>query len=145
MRLVSATALALGAVLPFAPGGASAHHSFASQFDDRVVTLHGVVASAEIINPHSFIHIDVKAPDGTMERWALEGPGPLQMTRRGLPLDMFKAGQPLGVCGYLAKNGARMVQAAVLIMPGGEKLLWSNYRQGKCGLDVPPSTPSVGP
>ena len=135
MRLVAATVLVLGVVLPSASGTPSAHHSFASQFDDRAVTLHGVIASAEIINPHSFIHIDVKTPDGTLERWALEGPGPLQLTRRGLPLDMFTPGEPLGVCGYLAKNGSRVLQAAVLIMPAGDKLLWSNYRQRTCDLD----------
>ena len=136
MRLVAATVLVLGVVFPSASGTPSAHHSFASQFDDRVaVTLHGVIASAEIINPHSFTHIDVKTPDGTIERWALEGPGPLQIARRGLPLDMFKPGEPLGVCGYLAKNGARILQAAVLIMPAGDKLLWHNYRQRKCDLD----------
>ena len=136
MRLVAITVLVLGVVFPSASGSPSAHHSFASLFDDRVaVTLHGVIASAEMINPHSFIHLDVQTRDGTMERWALEGPGPLQMTRRGLPLDMFKPGEPLGVCGYLAKNGARILQAAVLIMPGGEKMVWSNYRQRKCELD----------
>ena len=106
MRLV-ATVVVLGVVFASASGTPSAHHSFASQFDDRVaVTLHGVIASAEMINPHSFIHIDVKTPDGAMERWALEGPGPLQITRRGLALDLFKPGESLGVCGYLAKNGS---------------------------------------
>ena len=48
---------------------------------------------------------------------------------------MFKAGAPLGVCGYLAKNGARVLQAAVLILPDGDKLVWNNSRQRKCGLD----------
>ena len=135
MRVLAVTVLAVGLALPFLSGTTSAHHSFASQFDNRVVMLHGVVVSAEMINPHSFIHIDVTTPDGTVERWALEGPGPLQVTRRGLPLDLFKSGDSLGVCGYPAKNGARILQAAVLTMPGGDKLVWHNYRQGKCGLD----------
>lgn len=47
MRLVAATILVLGAVFPFASGAASAHHSFASQFDDRVVTLHGAIAGGD--------------------------------------------------------------------------------------------------
>ena len=145
MRIFAAIVLTLGLVIPFSPAATSAHHSFASQFDNRVVMLHGVVASAEMINPHSFIHLDVTAPDGVVERWALEGPGPLQVTRRGLPLDLVKPGDALGVCGYPAKNGARILQAAVLTMPAGDQMVWSNYRQGKCGLDVAPPTPSVRP
>jgi hypothetical protein len=135
MRPLAALVLPPGLVIAFSSAAPSAHHSFASQFDNRVVMLHGVVASAEMINPHSFIHIDVTGADGTVERWALEGPGPLQITRRGLPLDLFKPGDSLGVCGYPAKNGARILQAAVLTMPAGDKLVWHNYRQGKCGLD----------
>ena len=135
MRPFAAIVLTLGLVIRFSCATTSAHHSFASQFDNRVVMLHGAVASAEMINPHSFIHIEVTGQDGTVERWALEGPGPLQITRRGLPLDLFKPGDPLGVCGYPAKSGARILQAAVLTMRGGDTLVWHNYRQGKCGLD----------
>jgi len=128
---------------------AVAHHSFAGEFDNSVaVTLHGTVSSVEMINPHSFIFLDVKSPDGVVERWALEGPGPLQVKRRGLDLAFLKVGHELGTCGYLAKQDvvptrpepgtarpARKLQAAVLIMAGGDKLVWNNYRQEKCGLD----------
>jgi hypothetical protein len=111
------------------------------------VTLQGVVASVEMINPHSFIYLDVKA-DGAVRRWALEGPGPTQIVRMGLDLKFIKAGDELGACGYLARSdvvptrtepvtarAARKLQAAVLTMPNREKLVWNNYRQGKCGLD----------
>jgi hypothetical protein len=142
-RLCSAVLAALTLAVP-----ASAHHSFSGEFDNsRAVTLHGVVASVEMINPHSFIYLDVKTDDA-VERWALEGPGPLQVQRRGLPLTLFKVGDTLGACGYLAKSdvvqtrtepitarAARKLQAAVLIEPNGEQLVWNNYRQEKCGLD----------
>ena len=142
-RLCCAVIAALTLAVP-----ASAHHSFSGQFDtSRAVTLHGVVASVEMVNPHSFIYLDVKT-DAGVERYALEGPAPLQFQRRGLPLTLIKVGDELGTCGYLAKTDvvqtrtepgtardARKLSAAVLIMPAGEKLVWSNYRQEKCGLD----------
>jgi len=130
-------------------GSAFAHHSFAGEFDNTVaVNVQGVITSVEMINPHSFIFVNVTT-NGVVERWALEGPNPFQVKRRGLDLAMFKVGDKLGACGYLAKSdvvttrpepgtdhAARKLQAAVLVLPNGDKLLWNNYRQEKCGLDV---------
>jgi len=129
-------------------GPAFAHHSFSGQFDNSVaVNLEGVVTSVEMVNPHSFIFIEVKAGD-TVQRWALEGPNPFQVKRRGMDPAFIKIGDPLGACGYLTKadveatmaepgtgRPARKLQAAVLVRAGGEKLVWNNYRQAKCGLD----------
>ena len=125
-----------------------AHHSFAGEFDNSsVVTLNGVVSSVEIVNPHSWIYLDVET-DGAIERWALEGPGPSVIQRRGLATDFIKAGNELGVCGYQARGDvsatkldpgtakpARKLSAAVLMTPERGPFAWSNYRQGKCGLD----------
>jgi hypothetical protein len=148
MRFRTAIMLATGIALSFARPQVFAHHSFAGEFDNSVaVTLQGVVASVEMINPHSFIYLDVKSRDG-VERWALEGPGPTQIVRRGLDLKLVKIGDELGVCGYLAKRDvvptrsepgtakpARKLQAAVLMLPHRDKLVWNNYRQEKCELD----------
>ena len=149
MRFRAAIVLTMGLAIRFTSGAGFAHHSFASEFDNSVaVTVHGVVVSVEMINPHSFIYLDVKSPQGIVERWALEGPGPMQIVRRGLGPEFIKAGDELGACGYLARRdavptaresvtgGARRLQAAVLTMPNREKLVWSNYRQRKCGLDT---------
>jgi len=83
-----------------------------------------------------------------VERWALEGPGPFSVQRRGIDLAFVKPGDELGACGYLARadvtttkrdpvtgNAARKLQAAVLMIPDRQPLVWNNYRQGKCGLD----------
>ena len=147
MRFSTTIVVTAALAIQLAPA-AIAHHSFAGEFDNSVaLTLHGVVSSVEMINPHSFIYLDVKSRDG-VERWALEGPGPLQVRRRGLDLAFIKVGDELGTCGYLAKRdvvptraepdtgrAARKLQAAVLIMASGEKMVWNNYRQEKCGLD----------
>ena len=148
MRFCASMILILGAVFQ-PPGPTFAHHSFASEFDNsRAVTVTGVVVSVEMLNPHSFIYLDVKSPDGTVERWALEGPGPRQVSRRGLDHRFITPGDELGACGYLARSdagtvtepgkakAARKLQAAVLTMPTGERLVWNNYRQRKCGMDT---------
>jgi hypothetical protein len=148
MRFRAASVLTIGIVVQFTCGAVFAHHSFSGEFDNTIaVTVQGVVSSVEMVNPHSFIYVDVKA-NGVVERWALEGPAPNQIRRRGLDPEFIKAGDELKACGYLARNDvvptrtepvtarpARKLQAAVLTLSNGEPLVWHNYRQGKCGLD----------
>jgi len=51
-----------------------AHHAFAAEFDStKPLKLHGTVTKMEWINPHAWIHIDVKNPDGTVTSWMVEG------------------------------------------------------------------------
>ena len=91
MRLQTAIVLTTASMIQFMPR-TFAHHSFAGEFDtSTAVTWHGVVMSVEMINPHSFIYLDVKTSNG-VERWALEGPGPTQVRRRGLELTLIKPG-----------------------------------------------------
>lgn len=126
--------LSLGVTLLLMTGSAIAHHSFAGKFDgSRALQLQGVVERVEIANPHSYIYLNVRT-DAGFEQWALEGPSVVQLQRKGWE-QAVKAGDVLGVCGYAATDGSRRLSAAVLTMPNGEPRLWSNYRQGKCGLD----------
>jgi hypothetical protein len=156
VRTRVAIVLTLGMAVVTADAAMSAHHSFGGEFDNTIaVTLQGVVTSVEMVNPHSFIYLDVKT-NGAIERWALEGPGPFLVQRRGLSVTLIGAGDELGVCGYLARKdvpatrpepstarASRKLQAAVLILPNREKLLWNNYGQGKCGLDVQTWLPPI--
>ncbi len=58
----------VGMVMP-----AFAHHAFAAEYDaKRHVELKGTVTKMEWINPHAWIHIDVKKADGTAEEWMIE-------------------------------------------------------------------------
>ena len=62
----------------------SAHHSFSAEFDStKAVTLEGEVVMMEWVNPHSWLHIDVKKPDGSVERWKIEGGSPSVLFRLG--------------------------------------------------------------
>ena len=72
---------------------ASAHHSFAAEFDaNQPVELHGKITKMEWINPHSWLHIDVVNADGTTTAWMIEGATPNTLLRRGFTREAVKAG-----------------------------------------------------
>lgn len=100
-----------------------AHHAFAAEFDsNRPVKLKGTIAKVEWINPHAWIHIDVKNEEGQVERWMLElgGPGPL--TRRGIGKNHLQAGTEISAEGYLAKGVKHRANARLLRYANGQEL-----------------------
>src|SRR3712207_5925764 len=81
MKLVAAAAALL---VSAAATQLVAHHSFAAEFDaKRPVKFRGTVVKMEWINPHSWIHIDVKDEKGQVQRWMVEGGAPNALLRRG--------------------------------------------------------------
>jgi Family of unknown function (DUF6152) len=128
----------LGALLLAAALPAWAHHSFASEFDvTKPVKLQGTVTQMEWINPHSWIHIDVKNPDGTVTSWMIEGGSPNSLLRRGFTKHSLEAGTQIVVEGYQAKDGANRANGRDLTFPDGKKLF--------IGTDASEQTPSAKP
>src|SRR5688500_16599103 len=82
-----------------------AHHSFAAEFDaKRPVKMKGTVVKMEWINPHSWVHIDVKKDDGKVERWMIEGGAPNALLRRGWNKKSLPEGTEISVEGFQAKD-----------------------------------------
>jgi hypothetical protein len=101
----------------------AAHHSFAAEFDAKgPVTLRGTVKQMDWVNPHSWIHLDVKNPDGTVTTWMIEGGTPNTLLRRGFTKNSLKAGTELTVEGYRAKDGTNRANGRDLILPDGKRL-----------------------
>jgi hypothetical protein len=112
----------LSALLLFSTA-AWAHHSFAAEYDaDKPAKIQGTVKKVEWINPHSWITIDVKAANGTIETWEIEAGAPNAMFRRGFNKDSLPVGTEIVVTGYLAKNGLHRVNGRDLTFSDGRKL-----------------------
>lgn len=100
-----------------------AHHSFAAEFDvTKPVKLQGTVTKMEWINPHSWIHMDVKNSDGTLTSWMIEGGSPNSLLRRGFTKHSLEPGTEIVVEGYQAKDGANRANGRDLTFPDGKKL-----------------------
>jgi len=102
----------------------SAHHSFAAEFDaKRPVKLRGTVVKMEWINPHSWIHIDVKdEKTGKVERWMVEGGAPNALLRRGFTKNSLPVGTEVLIEGYQAKDGSMRANGRDITLPDGKKL-----------------------
>jgi len=100
-----------------------AHHAFAAEFDaQKPVKLKGTVAKVEFINPHSWIHIDVKDTDGKVTRWMVEGGSPNALFRRGVTKDALPQGTEISVDGYQAKDGSNRANGRDITFADGKKL-----------------------
>ena len=101
----------------------SAHHSFSAEFDaNKLVTLEGEVVMMEWVNPHSWLHIDVKKPDGTVERWKIEGGSPSVLMRLGWNRNSLPAGTKVTVVGFQAKDGSLRASSRDLKFPDGRRM-----------------------
>jgi hypothetical protein len=100
-----------------------AHHSFAAEFDiNKPVKLQGTVTSMEWINPHSWIHMDVKDADGKVVNWMIEGGSPSILLRRGFTKKSLEPGTVIFVDGYQAKSGETRANGANITFADGKRL-----------------------
>jgi len=100
-----------------------AHHSFAAEYDaQKAVKFTGTVTTMEWINPHAWIHIDVKKPDGKVESWMIEAGAPNALLRRGFTKASLPVGTVITVEGYQAKDGANRANGRDITFKDGKKL-----------------------
>lgn len=100
-----------------------AHHAFAAEFDvNKPLVLKGTVTKMEWINPHAWIHIDVKNADGTDTEWMIEAGAPNGLLRRGFTKNSLLPGTAIVVEGWQAKDGSNRANGSNITLPNGQKL-----------------------
>ncbi len=123
----AAAALAVSAVL-------GAHHSFVAEFDgEKPVKLTGPVTKVEWRNPHIWVYLDARGPDGKLTPWQCEGGAPNALTRQGWSRNTFTLGQDITVEGWRAKDGSNTCNARTWRLANGQQVLAGS----SAGADAP--------
>jgi hypothetical protein len=108
-----------------------AHHAFSAEFDaKKPVKLQGKVTKVELINPHSWIHLDVVGEDGKVQNWMVEGGSPNSLVRRGLTKDSIPVGTEILVDGYQAKDGTYKANGRDVTFADGRKVFLGSSGTG---------------
>jgi Family of unknown function (DUF6152) len=125
MRLQSRLAI-VSVMCALAAAPLWAHHAFSSEFDvAKPITLKGTLTKWEMINPHSWFHLDVKNPDGTVTEWMIEGGSPNTLIRLGVTKYTVKLGTELTIEGYQAKEASNKAVGRNFILADGTRLFLS--------------------
>src|ERR1700676_998138 len=109
-------AVAVGVLISTIP--LLAHHAFTAEFDTKKpVKLRGTIAKIELVNPHSWIYIDVKNEDGTVSQWMLEAGSPNVLVRRGFSKAAIPKGTEVIFEGFQAKDGSNRANGRDITFP----------------------------
>jgi hypothetical protein len=113
---------------------ALAHHAFAAEFDaNKPVKFQGTITKMLWVNPHAWIYVDVKKPDGTVEEWMIEAGTPNTLLRRGFTKASLQTGTQITVDGYQSKDGSLRANGRDLTLPNGQTLFVGSSGTGAPG------------
>jgi len=134
--------LVLGAAAPLV-----AHHAFGAEFDkDAPIRLQGKVVKLEWVNPHAWIHLEIKKSDGTTEVWMIEGGTPNVLLRRGLSRQSLTYGTELIVDGYQTKDHSlKRANGRDVTFTDGRKMFMGSSGTGAPRDGRDPTEPPVKP
>lgn len=115
---------------------ANAHHAFSAEFDaEKPVEVKGVVTKFELVNPHSWLYLDVKQADGSVLNWGFEFGAPFNLKEKGITKKTLTPGTEITINGFKAKNGQNFGYAVTTTLPDG-----SSVKTG--GAQDAPETPA---
>ncbi len=118
-------------ITAFAAGNASAHHSFASEFDiNQPVEFEGVVTEMVWSNPHAWVHMEVTTANGEKQQWAVEGGAPNALIRRGWNRNSLPAGTVVKVLGYRARDNSFRANGTKITLADGSSLFVGSSAPG---------------
>lgn len=132
MRRVLLVLIAAGVLLAVS-AQSWGHHAFSAEFDaNKPVKLRGNVTKMDWINPHAWLHIDVKGPDGLI-KWEIELGPPNALIKRGWTKTSVPIGMEVLVDGYQSKDGALRANGRDVTLPDGRKMFAGSSNTGAPG------------
>src|SRR6201993_3526459 len=146
MRItVGLIVMVIAAGLLLVPVPLTAHHSFAAAFDEKKpINLQGTITKVELINPHSWLWLDVKGKDGQVVNWGIEGGPPTNLFRNGITKGSLPVGSEIKVFGYQAKSGETKGVGVFVEYPDGRKVFMGGSAPGANGREAPKDTKDIG-
>ena len=128
MRAILAIA---GAAVLLASSTTRAHHAFSAEFDiSKPLKLTGTLTKWEMINPHSWFHVDVKSPDGKVVPWLIEGGSPNQLIRLGVTKNTLAVGTEFTIEGYQSRDGTNKAVGRNFVLADGKSLFLGGSAPG---------------
>jgi hypothetical protein len=122
-----------------------AHHAFAAEFDaNKPISFKGTLTRMEWTNPHVWLYLDVKKPNGTVEHWACEAGSPNALFRRGFTKKSMLPGTELLVDGYQAKDGSKRANGRDVTFADGRKMFLGSSGTG-APYELTPDKDRVSP
>ena len=120
-------AVLVGVLVGLTGASVGAHHSWNQVFsEDKPLVLRGTISKVELVNPHGWIWIDVKAADGAVTKWGIEGGSPNGLIRNGITKDSLTIGEELVVRGYGSRDGSNLVAGVSYQRADGRELWLAN-------------------
>ena len=118
LQLSLAGSVALAGALAFSP--TAAHHAFATEFDSgKPLRIEGTVTKARLVNPHSWLYVDVRNQDGSITNWGFEFGTPMSLKQHDIERADVAFGTKVRLSGFRAKNGGPFGYAALVAFPDG--------------------------
>ena len=98
-----------------------AHHSWPVD-TSKAVTVSGTVTSYEWGNPHVMMGLDVKADDGSTEKWNVGGPSTTRMEANGWDKTTLKPGDVITATGFRFSDGQKILRLEKVVMASGKEM-----------------------
>jgi hypothetical protein len=128
---LSLVGIGVGLILGLAAARVAAHHAFSAEFDaNKPVKFQGTVTKMLWVNPHAWIYVDAKKPDGSVEEWMIEAGTPNTLLRRGFTKESLQPGTEIIVDGYQSKDGSRRANGRDVTLPNGQTLFLGSSGTG---------------